>query len=383
MNGDGPRVLCVDDEPRVLQGLESTLSWEFDVRLASSGAEGLQSVEREGPFAVVISDMRMPEMDGATFLAKVRQIAPNTTRMLLTGYSSMEAAIAAVNKGEIFQFLNKPCGPEVLLPAVQAAAERYRLVHAEQDLLEKTLSGSTQVLIDVLSLAAPTAFSRAAVLRGYVGHIVGKLGLEDRWRYEMAAMLSQIGCITLPPDTLDRVYANQDLSEVERHMFEAHPTVGRDLLAHVPRLKLISEMIARQNDALGAISIPPSTREEIVVVGAALIRFALDVDREVASAGSLGRALGLMRRAEKAPRPEFVEALLDYHPEEHGEVVRGVGVNDLRSYMVLDDDVRTKAGSVIVPRGHEVNRALIGRLKNFAAGVGLVEPIRVRIPARS
>ena len=154
-----PRVLCVDDEPRVLEGLESNLAWHYDVHTAPGGIEGMEIVRSNGPFAVVISDMQMPGMDGATFLGKVRAESPDTTRILLTGYSDIDAAAAAVNKGSIFRFLNKPCGPDVLLPAVEEAAEQYRLVRGEKDLLENTLSGSIRVLTDVLSLAAPFAFS--------------------------------------------------------------------------------------------------------------------------------------------------------------------------------------------------------------------------------
>ena len=79
MSTDQLRVLCVDDEPKVLEGLENTLAWHYDVRLAPGGAEGMEMLQHEGPFAVVISDMRMPGMDGATFLANVYEETPDTT----------------------------------------------------------------------------------------------------------------------------------------------------------------------------------------------------------------------------------------------------------------------------------------------------------------
>ena len=93
------RVLCVDDEPRILEGLENHLAMHYEVHFATSGAKGLQLLQSDGPFSVVISDMRMPEMDGASFLQQVRHQSPDSTRMLLTGQSDLESAITAVNKG--------------------------------------------------------------------------------------------------------------------------------------------------------------------------------------------------------------------------------------------------------------------------------------------
>ncbi len=378
---DQPRVLCVDDEPRVLEGLESNLAWSYDVQTAPGGVEGLEAIRREGPFALVISDMRMPGMDGATFLGEVRKAAPDTTRMLLTGYSDIDAAMEAVNKGNIFRFLNKPCAADVLLPAVEAATRQYMLVRGERELLEKTLGGAIKVLTDVLSLAAPVAFSRATCIKGYVNHIASKLELVDTWQYELAAMLSQIGCITLPPDTLDKAYAGQALTECEAEMLRSHPSVGRDLLSQVPRLELVGEIISRQGaDLDGAVATQPSTTDEQVLLGAALLRLALDVDRTVVGGASVKSAVASLRRAKVGHSTRLLEALDDYQAGVRGETVRAVRVRDLQTFMVLDEDVRSQNGHVVVSKGREVNRALIERLRNFASGVGLVEPIRVRIP---
>src|SRR5579872_5364165 len=102
-------ILCVDDEPRVLDGLTRVLRRDFVVSTALSGADGLALLSQGGPFAVVMSDMRMPVMDGATFLQNVRQTSPDSTRVLLTGQTEIESAIAAINRGNIFRFLLKPC----------------------------------------------------------------------------------------------------------------------------------------------------------------------------------------------------------------------------------------------------------------------------------
>jgi DNA-binding NtrC family response regulator len=113
---------------------------------ATSGKAGLERLSSDGPFAVVVSDMRMPEMNGAAFLAQVRERAPDTVRVLLTGQADLDSAIAAVNEGQIFRFLTKPCAPEMLISSLRAAEEQHRLITAERVLLEQTLHGAVKAL---------------------------------------------------------------------------------------------------------------------------------------------------------------------------------------------------------------------------------------------
>ncbi len=376
-----PRILCVDDEPRVLEGLESNLAWHYDVQVATSGAAGLEAIRDEGPFAVVMSDMRMPGMDGATFLGKVRLAAPDTVRILLTGYSDIDVAIEAVNKGNIFRFLNKPCEPDVLLAAVEAAVEQHRMIFAERELLENTLGGVIKVLTDVLSLTAPVAFSCSSSVKSYVHHMVKELAIVDAWQYELAAMLSQIGCITIPPNTLDKAYAGQALTDSEAEMLKQHPIVGRDLLTHVPRLELVAEMIACQHEDISRdIQTKPQTPQEKIQLGAQLLKLALDVDRQVASGADVKSVVAKLQRKKKTGHsPTLLAALAAYSAGPRNEIVRAVRVRDLQTSMILDEDVCLVNGSFVVGRGREVTRALIERLKNFADGVGIVEPIRVRV----
>ncbi len=148
-------VLCVDDEPHVLSGLALHLGRTYRVVTATSGEEGVAALTERGPFAVVLSDMRMPGMDGAQFLAHARELMPDATRMLLTGQADVDSAVAAINDGRIFRFLTKPCPPEDLRAAFAMAVEQYDLVMAERVLLNQTLLGSVKALTQVLSLTSP------------------------------------------------------------------------------------------------------------------------------------------------------------------------------------------------------------------------------------
>jgi CheY-like chemotaxis protein len=131
------KILFVDDEPLILDGYKRMLHSEFDVSTAQGGEQGLASVGDNGPYAVVISDMRMPGMSGAEFLAHLRQKAPETVRMLLTGYTGLDAAMSAVNEGNIFRYLTKPCDKQVLIAAINIGIIQYHTVRVERELIKK------------------------------------------------------------------------------------------------------------------------------------------------------------------------------------------------------------------------------------------------------
>jgi response regulator RpfG family c-di-GMP phosphodiesterase len=240
------KILLVDDDLNILDGYQRSLHREFHLETASSGNQALQLIAHKGPYAVVVSDMRMPGMDGIQLLGKVKTQSPDTVRIMLTGTGDLETAIQAVNEGNIFRFLSKPCHKDVMSRTLTAALLQYRLVTAEKDLLERTLHGSIQVLTEVLSLVSPSAFARAMRARRYIHHLAEVLHLENAWQYEIAALMSQLGCVTLPPEIIETVYAGQKLSAEEQAQYDAHPSIAGELLSRIPRLEPIGWMIKYQ-----------------------------------------------------------------------------------------------------------------------------------------
>jgi len=227
------KILIVDDEKSLLDGLERQLRGTFNIVTADGGFDGLRALQENGPFAVIVSDMRMPKMNGIKFLMKAAELYPDTIRIMLTGNTDLETAMHAVNEGNIFRFLTKPCQKSTLEWALADGIKQYRLVMAERDLLENTLNGSVQVLTSILELVNPIAFSRTSRIQNYVGQICKRLNVKDIWQYELAAMLSQIGCIAVPTDTLSKVYSNAKISEEELQMLD--PTFGvHELVTRVP-----------------------------------------------------------------------------------------------------------------------------------------------------
>jgi len=366
-----PRILCVDDEQNVLEGLERILFDHFEVHTALSGADGLELLVTDGPFAVVISDMRMPEMDGATFLAQFREKSPATVRILLTGYTDIESAISAVNDGNIFRFLCKPCPQDVMVRTIEAAVKQYHLITAEKELLEKTLRSAVQVLSEVLSIASPVAFSRSRHIRSYVAHMIKRLHLKNAWKFDLAAMLCQIGCIAIPSDTLLKVYSGQEISTDEQKMVDEHPLLGHKLLAHIPRLEQIALMIRglHQKDATAS----PET-----LLGTEILSIAIALDRLVAGGKTIETATRILMD-ENGSNVKLLAIMFDFPEQSYTDIVKAVYVREMQPSMVLDEDVRAKNGNVVIGKEQELNPALIAKLQNFSSGIGLKEPIRVRL----
>jgi len=371
-----PRVLCVDDEPMILEGLKLHLRRRFEVSTATSGAEAIAILARSGPFAVVVSDMRMPGMDGAEFLARARAMAPDTVRLLLTGHADFESALAAVNEGQLFRFLTKPCPPDVMVGTVVAAAEQHRLISAEKELLEQTLTGAIKALSEVLSLANPVAFGRAARLHRTVASLCTRLHVADRWPVEVAAQLSQLGCIQLPIGLSEKICFGQPLTPAEQLQAARVPALADQLLANIPRLGPVREILANQARRFDGADDPPGRAKAAPLpLGARLLKLAEDLDALESSGVELAQALATLQDRRGAYDPSLLAALADEVRERTASEVCDLPIAEVKPGMVLAADVWTKAGVLLVARGYTVSPGLVARLQTMAPTVK--EPLRV------
>ena len=199
--------------------------------------------------------------------------------------------------------------------------EQYRLITAERELLEKTLMGSLKVLSEILSMVNPMAFSRATRTRRYVQHIGRKMQSSNGWwQFEVAALLSQIGCVTLPPDTLDKIYAQVPLTAGEQNMFDSHPTVARNLLTNIPRLESIARMIASQQQPFETYLPPESTSKEesTIALGAQILKVVLDFDQLIIHGLAKHEALASLRAHPDKYNPQLVAAPRKFSHERSG-----------------------------------------------------------------
>ena len=168
-----PRILIVDDDPDLLDAMQRRLGSQFEVTAAANGNEALRLVTSHGPFAVVVTDLHMPGMDGLTLLFCVRVAAPETVAIVLTGYADLESAITAVNQGNAFRYLTKPCAPGMLKTALEAAVERYRSI----------VAGRTSLLPSSSTQQNASPIAPAIILNGRVDieiPAIRGLGIESK-----------------------------------------------------------------------------------------------------------------------------------------------------------------------------------------------------------
>ncbi len=375
------RVLLVDDEPRVLDGYRRALRRRYELSFAEGADEALGILESEGPFAVVVSDYQMPGTDGITFLAEIARRTPDTVRMMLTGQADLDVATAAVNDGKVFRFLTKPCPATDLAMALDAGLEHHRLIRAERELLEGTLHGTVRLMTELMGLLDPDAYGHAVRVRKLVAQMLDEFPAETHWQLELAAELSQLGTLTLPPGLRRKLRTGVELTPREERIAAEHPRTAHDLLCDIPRLDLVARMIAAQRDPAMNRPREPSLAdpEDLVSAGAHALHIATEFDRLTrtlsiddaiaeldTAAGSHFRSRLLARLAAEPPEPSYQRA--------------AVTVTELTVGMLVEENVESLTGMLLLGAGREVTAPILVHLRRFQETVGVVEPIRVLVP---
>ena len=371
---DLPRILCVDDEPQILQGLTLHLRRHFQIVTADSAAMALRVVAESGAPAVILSDMRMPVMDGAALLKRMLELYPETSRILLTGEPSRDTAATAVNEGQIFRFLMKPCPPDELRAAVEAGVIQHRLVTAEKVLMQETLIGCINALFDVLAMTNPVAFGRTNRVKRQVIDLAAALGISGFWQLEAAAMLSQIGYISLPSELVEKLYYGKRLTPEERVLADGAPRVAQALLGRIPRIEPVMHILTA-SQADDRVKVADGT----VQIGADILRLILAYDGLLVAGSTSAAALQTLR-----DRPTLYESSLLEHlagaiaAQREKQDVCEMSVAAVKPGMVIMDDLRTAVGTLLVPKGFEVTHAFLERKRNFEPAI-LQAKVRVLV----
>lgn len=372
------KILFVDDEINILRACRRSLRKTVPTDIAICAEEGLELIQKQGPYAVICSDMRMPGMNGADFLAEVKHRSPDSTRIMLTGNADVQTAMDAVNKGEVFAFLNKPCPPEELTSSILKGIEQYEKITAEKQLLQETLKGSVQVLSDILSLVNPAAFGRTNRLQETVKSLAKAMHVEYTWQMETAVLLSQIGCVILPDEVINHVYEGQALSEEERQLYLQHACLGADMLNHIPRLEEVVATIRYQEKCFNGKGFPKDgVVGTDIPIGARFLKVALDIDLyEMKGMTRHAAVLELFKRQQRYD-PDVLERFLEYTQMREPINTKSVHIRNLRSGRVLATEVRTLDGVLLVARGTVANPTLIKRLTAYVQTGKIADEVTV------
>lgn len=378
-----PSILLVDDEPRILSGLSRQLRGQFEVHVAESGVEGLRILTANPGISVLVTDMRMPQMDGATLCSLARARFPDIVRIVLSGQSDFQASLKAVNEGQIFRFLTKPVGRDPLIEVLREAAQLYERRIEEKQILEETLHGAVDALGDVLALGNPEIFGRATRLRQMVAEFSAYCGVRDWWEIEVAAVFSQVGWVTVPPDVLTRHDAGEGLSHAENAMVARLHELPNRILERIPRLDNVRSTIRYCQKHYDGSGVPDGPGGDHIPWSSRLLHLITDMVQLENQGHSTQAATQILAQRIGRYDPSLLEQLASHvGATTSAESIREVSVHELRTGHRFVAPVYSKSGVLLVAQGQSVTDELLIRLENFSHGVGVREPLTIAAATR-
>lgn len=405
----GFTLLCVDDEANILSALRRLFRPQgYRVLTAGSGAEGLEILAREA-VDLVISDMRMPEMDGARFLAQARAHHPDTVRILLTGYADMESTVAAINDGQITRYITKPWNDAEVLLTVREGLERRHLEREKARLealtrhqndtlkalnagLEAKVEARTEALRNTHEklkqnfVTSVRVFSHLIELRGGVlaGHsrrvadlarkIALRLGLGPAEAQDvmLAGLLHDIGKIGVPDHLL--IKPVPQMSGEELGVLRKHVVTGQAALMGLDNLRQVAEMIRAHHEQWDGQGYPDRRAGQDIPLGARILAVPNDYDGLQIGTLSARRlrpeeAADLIRRSRgKRYDPQIVDAFLDVLAGLEGTTgERVLAPDQLEPGMILSRDLLSADGVLLLAADFVLEPSVIDHIRSFAA----------------
>ncbi|RMD48414.1 MAG: response regulator, partial [Ignavibacteria bacterium] len=240
------KILLVDDDQNILHGYRRNLRSRYDIHTAEGAVNAFMKLKEHDDFAVIISDYNMPMMNGLDFLIKSQEFQPDAVRIILTGNATVHMLEKAINQGDIFRVLMKPCSHSDLVKTLEESVQRHKKIIAEKEVLSKTLLGTIKIVTDILSSVSPLAFNKAAFFNNMAKRILSRLHRPFNWETEAACLLSQIGCVTVPNEIFVKHDRGEELTAGEAELMRTHPLTGASILRNIPRMEKIANSIEKQ-----------------------------------------------------------------------------------------------------------------------------------------
>lgn len=372
------KILFVDDEQHARHAMCRFLRKKYDIIVAKDGQEALEILDKTTQIGVTISDFSMAGMNGLELFTLMSEKKLDSIKILLTGRANLDIAIDAINTGNVYRFLTKPVDEITLLNSINMAFDQYRLITSEKQLLRQTLIGSIKVLSELIGATDKRAFSTGNRIRTIALAIAKSLKINNMWQVEIAAMLSQLGCVLTGNDILTKIYADQPLSDAECEIYQSHPQVGATMINKIPRLEKVAEIISLQHKPLSWYDKKPQY-DETTIIQAQILKAACDFDLLVQQGNTKSQALEIMATRKKQYYQNILEIVEnEVVSREHIQDL-SVKFHDLVPGMIADENIYAKNGTMIFARGQEITLSAILGLSTYIEHIGIREPIRVKV----
>ena len=366
-----PAVLLVDDDPHLLSSFRRGLDPTLDLTTATSAAEALQRLESR-PYSVVVTDMRMPEMDGLQFIERARRIAPEAAYLMLTGNQDQQTAVDATNRGRVFRFLNKPCGLDDFQKATDAAHRHYELGQAEKELLNKTCAGAVGLLMDVLEANQPSIGPRLARLQETAAALRESVDLPQGWEIAVGSRLALVGFTCMDDSAAETFFATPPTDPEWSAVLRRATELSARLVSRVPRFQAVGQMIRLLPETRGAfVEGSAASGGSLAARGATLLHVALLWDALEWQGVRTVQAVAEIRSRLPELQPAYFDALEKLPAREAPVEPRTVEATDLEPGMVLYRDVFGPDGALLLRSGSRLTGALVEKLRDLGLSVRL------------
>ncbi len=395
-------IQAIDDDSDDLCLLEELL-WEIpDTHVTFQGfadfEAGLEALEND-PGDLLFLDYRLGAKTGIEAFQEVQKIGFANPVILLTGHGDEKTAVAALKAGMADYLTKGTLTTSTLQRAISNVLEKHRLrqnnsaqaqrveaadrelfrrIHSEKEVLEQTLIGALEAMTQVLSIMNPEVFSRSIRITRYVTAIAKQMNLTVIWKLEVAALLSQIGFITFPPEILHNLARGKELSHQETLLHQQYPSIGADMIRKIPRMGKVADFIEHQEHTLDD---PDSeSNPDNIPLESRILKVAIDLDALESTGHTKQQALDHLRTHVKKYDPTVLNALRAISNKTLPFKTKEVAMSDLSPPMVLAEDIRAKSGAMVLPKGQPVTFTMLTRLHNFSLFQPIREPILVLLP---
>lgn len=365
-----PKVLLVSADAEFLDFSKKLLEKEFSLTCAGSGKEAIQALAGTKGVRVVVSGLHLPDVDGIKLLDKIRTDYPTIMRIMVTGEGDFNTVAGAVHTAHVYSLLPKPCDPELLLKAVRDGAATFRKVRAESDSMRDTMFGTVRMLVDILGLIHPVAVERSKRIRRVAREICKELHAMPSQFMDMVVLLSGIGSVGLPGGLLKKLNDGESLTPEERKLFSTHPSIAARLLENIPRMGKVSEIVRHQNSPCSKK--PP--------MGARILKVCFDFDQMKQGGATPEKTVAYMRGKPEVYDGSVMDALEHFLGESAKHECSYLTVADLEPGMVMQADMVTETGTILLQHGQTLSEASHLRIQTFSDLLHIKEPVCAVMP---
>lgn len=366
-------VLCVDDDAGILEGYRRVLGRQFEVYLACGPYQGIEKLEGGPDYAVVIADMRMPEMTGVEFLRRSRQRSPETKRIMLSGDAEQATALQAVNEGQVSAFLTKPCPAPVLLQAVKDAAEAWQARRAERGSLEGLRQGSVRALLELLRAADPLLHARSLRVRDLCRRLLEARGLAMDWQLESCALLSQVGMLYLPEALRAKIEKGQTLGPAEESSLDSQGRLGASCVMRIPGFEGVAEGLQWQRRGFDGSGTPgQGLAGAALPLASRLLHLACDLDWFLGARRGAGETVARLRSRAGRYDAAWLELCVSEGLCRGRDAAVACSFSEVAPGMRVAEDLRDQDGTLLLGRGGILETDLAQALAGRAGRVNVI-----------